>query len=47
MNDFWKGVIAALTLQWLFKNVDGCSGCGCVIAIIAALGLTLFVLGTL
>ena len=30
MKDFWKGVIAVLTLQWLFGGSgNNNSGCGC------------------
>ncbi len=28
MKDFFKGIIAVVTLQWLFGN-GGSSGCGC------------------
>ncbi len=49
MNDFWKGVIATLTFQWLFgRNSNGGCGCsGCFTAILIAIGIILCMLGIL
>ena len=48
MNDFWKGVFATLTLQWLFGNSSGGCGCGgCMIALILGMCMLLYVFGLL
>lgn len=49
MNDFWKGVVALLTFQWLFgRNDNGGCGCGgCFTAIILALCIILYLFGLL
>lgn len=48
MRDFWKGVIAVLTLQWLFGGGGNNSGCGCggcLSYLILAVCLILYLLG--
>ena len=50
MSDFWKGVIAVLTFQWLFGGGKGNSGCGCggcLMALILGLCLIFYSLGLL
>ena len=46
MSDFWKGVFAAITLQWLFGGkVNGCGCSGCFTFILLGLCLICYLLG--
>lgn len=49
MSDFWKGVIAVLTFQWLFGSKDnsGCGCGGCLTVLILGLCLILYFFGLL
>ena len=48
MSDFWKGVFAVLTFQWLFGGNNGGCGCrGCLTFIILGLCLFFYSLGLL
>lgn len=48
MSDFWKGVFAVLTLQWLFGKGNSSGGCGCggcMTALILGMCMLLYVFG--
>lgn len=46
MNDFWKGVLTTLFLQWLFNGKSGGCGCsGCLTFLVLGLCLICYLLG--
>ncbi len=46
MSDFWKGVIAVITLQWLFGGKNGGCGCsGCFTALVLGACLLCYFFG--
>lgn len=45
MNDFFKGIIAVITLQWLFGGNGGCGCKGCMTALVLSICMLMYLFG--